>query len=135
MVEIKEEIVMTVTYLVFCTRSPSQGGGEGEAVLLSRLHLELCDLLRPDTRTVNTNINTHAMILTKAAKLTDFNRLITEITRTARYASLAKPHPNRTRKRFIRVRLGCGLARLALRVAELNSSSEALKKERAYFEK
>ena len=72
MVEIKEEIVMTVTYLVFRTRSPSQGGGEGEAVLLSRSHLELCDLLRPDTRTVNTNINTHAIILTKAAKLTDF---------------------------------------------------------------
>ena len=60
MVEIKEEIVMTVTYLALCTRSPSQGGGEGEAVLLSRSHLTLCDLLRPDTRTASTNVNTRS---------------------------------------------------------------------------
>ena len=66
-VEIKEEIVMTVTYLVFLTRSPSQGGGEGEAVLLSRSHLELCDLLRPDTKGASTNINAQAIILTKSS--------------------------------------------------------------------
>ena len=54
---------ISVTYLVYCTRSPSQGGGEGEAVFLSRSHLELSDLLRPDTKTAIININTHAVIL------------------------------------------------------------------------
>ena len=53
---------MTVTYVASCTRSPSQGGGEVEEVLLSRSHLELCDLLRPDTRAASTNVNTYAVL-------------------------------------------------------------------------
>ena len=79
---------------MFCTRSPSQGDGEGEAVLLSRSHLELCGLLRPDTRTANTNINTHAIILIKAAVLTDFKSQTVndkEPFQGRRYASSESP--------------------------------------------